>query len=122
MANLKRHIGDIQVLVNPITNQMEWISPSNLSIFVGKVDYDENGKKKVVSGALKKLGVFLSEKDEEIKELKEQLKEQKEQALAFKKQYKQTIKGIIKVLEIVVPQMELNSQEMNDLLFNLEEE
>lgn len=71
MNNIKCKKGDIQVLINPITKQTEWQNPSNIYIYIGKVDCNENGQKRVFSGTPMQLGVFLSEKDEEIKHFKE---------------------------------------------------
>ena len=71
MNNIKCKKGDIQVLINPITKQTEWQNPSNIFIYIGKVDYNENGQKRVFSGTPMQLGVFLSEKEEEIQHFKE---------------------------------------------------
>lgn len=118
MNNLKCKKGDIQVLVNPATKQTEWQNPSNIYIYIGKVDYNENGQKRVFSGTPKQLGVFLSEKEDEIQKLKEEVKALKE----FKVSYKKTMKQVVAFLEIVVPQLELNSIEINDILSSMEEE
>lgn len=121
MNNLKTKKGDIQILVNPLTKQFEFISPSNLEILVGTVVLNDTGKKKVVSAAPKQLGVVISELTAENKELKEKNKELKNELSSFKASYKKTMKGVVKLLEILVPQMELNSLELNDLLDNVEE-
>lgn len=72
MGTLKAKRGDIQILVNPLTKQYEYISPSNLEILVGKVITNEN-KKTVVSAIPIKLGVFLSEKEKEISGLSDEI-------------------------------------------------
>ena len=118
MNNIKCKKGDIQVLVNPVTKQTEWQNPSNIYIYIGKVDYNENGQKRVFSGTPKQLGVFFSEKVDEIQKLKEEVKALKE----FKASYKKTMKQVVALLEIVVPQLELNSIEINDILSSMEEE
>ena len=38
---------DIPYLVDPVTQEKNWISPSNLVIYVGTVITDEKGNKKV---------------------------------------------------------------------------
>ena len=116
MSNIKIKKGDIQVLLNPLTKQCVWISPSNLEVYVGNVVLNEDCKKKVVSATPKQLGVVISELTTENKELKEQNKELKNELSKFKASYKKTMKGVVKLLEILVPQMELNSLELNDLL------
>ena len=122
MSNIKAKKGDIPQLVNPITNQQEWVNPSNIYVLIGKVDYNEAGQKRVFNGQPKQLGVFLSEKDEEIKNLKDQLKDAKETLTTFKAQYKRDMKNVVKLLELVVPQLELNSLELNNILSSMEEE
>lgn len=120
MNNLKIKKGDIQVLVNPLTKQCEWVNPSNIEINIGKVDYTETGKK-VTSGSPKKIGIYLSEKEKEIKDLQEENKELRNELSKFKATYKKNMKAVTKLLEILVPQMELNSLELNDILTNMED-
>lgn len=113
--------GDIQQLVNPLTKQTEWVNPSNIYIFIGKVDLNEVGQKRVFNGTPKQLGVFLSEKETEIQTLKEQLKETKDALATFKAQYKKTMRDVVTLLELVVPQMELNQIDLNNILESMEE-
>ena len=120
MNNLKIKKGDIQVLVNPLTKQCEWVNPSNIEINIGNVDYTETGKK-VTSGSPKKIGIYLSEKEKEIKDLQEENKELRNELSKFKATYKKNMKAVTKLLEILVPQMELNSLELNDILTNMED-
>ena len=121
MNNLKGKKGDLQVLVNPLTKQSEWCSPSDLAILVGKVDYTSGGQKKVTSAAPKTLGVLLSEQQAQVKELQKENAELRNELAKFKSSYKSTMKNVTKLLEILVPQMELNSLELNDILTNMED-
>lgn len=122
MSNVfKAKKGDIQVLVNPLTRQCVWVNPSNLDIYVGKVVMNDDCQKKVVSASPKQLGVILSELAAENKELRESNKDLKNELAKFKASYKNTMKGVTRLLEILVPQMELNQLELNDILTNMEE-
>lgn len=67
MNILKMKKGDIMVLVNPVTKQTEWVSPSNLLINV--------------NGSLKKLGVVLEENQRHIEDLENENKKLKEEYL-----------------------------------------
>lgn len=100
--------GDLVMLVDPITKATSYISPSNVIVYVGTVK-EENGIKKVELGTPKQLGVFLSEKDKEIRDTRLELDQ-------LKINYRKNMKKVIDVLHILVGQTELNSLDLNELL------
>ena len=100
---------DIPMLIDPISQQQSWISPSNLVIFVGTVITDEKGNKKVGSAVPKELGVFLSEKDNEILKLNKEISD-------LKINYRKNMKKLVDVLNILVGQTELNALDLNEIL------
>lgn len=104
---------DLQCLIDPATQQKGWISPSDLIIFVGTVITDDKGNKKVGSAIGKNLGVFLSEKDNEIDSLRKEINE-------LKTTYRKNMKELSKIIEILIGQTELNGLNLSELKDNLE--
>lgn len=101
--------GNIAVLIDPVTQKTQWVSPNDLIVYTGLVKTDEKGNKSVGAGTPKKLGVFLSEKDDEISRLNKELS-------SLKLNYKKNMKKILDILHILVGQTELNSLDLNELL------
>ena len=100
---------DIPSLIDPVTKATCWISPTNMVIYVGTVVTDEKGNKKVGSAVPKELGVFLSEKDDEISKLKKEISD-------LKINYRKNMKKLVKVLNILVGQTEVNALDLNEIL------
>ena len=107
--------GDLVMLVDPITKATSYISPSNVIVYVGTVK-EENGIKKVELGTPILLGVFLSEKENEIRETKKELRETKKELSDLKINYKKNMKILIGVINVLVAQTEINSLDLNELL------
>lgn len=106
---------DIPYLVDPVTQAKNWISPSDLIIYVGTVVTDEKGNKKVGVATGKKLGVFLSEKDNEIDSLRKEI-------TALSTSYRKNMKGLLTIIEMLIAQMSINNAELTDLVTKMEEE
>ncbi len=104
---------DIPYLIDPVTQSKGWIAPSNLVVFIGTVIKDEKGNKKVGSATGKELGVFLSEKDNEIDSLRKELSE-------LKTSYRKNMKYLLNIIEILIGQTELNGLNLSELKDNLE--
>ena len=105
---------DIPYLIDPITQQRGWIAPSDLMIFIGTVITDEKGNKKVGSAVGKQLGVFLSEKENEIDSLRKELGE-------FKATTRKNTRYLLKIIEILIGQTELNGLNLQEIKDNLED-
>lgn len=104
---------DLACLVDPVTQEKQWISPSNLIIYIGTVITDEKGNKKVGSALPKELGVFLSEKDNEIDQLRKEVGE-------FKSTYRKNTKYLLNIIEILIGQTEVNGLTLSEIKDNLE--
>jgi len=104
---------DIPYLIDPVTQTKGWMSPSNLMIFIGTVITDDKGNKKVGSATGKELGVFLSEKDDEIDKLRKEISE-------FKTTYRKNTKYLLSIIEILIGQTELNGLNLSEIKDNLE--
>ena len=107
MINGKK--GNIAILIDPLAQKQKWVSPNDLNVYIGTVKTDEKGNKTVSAGTLTTLGVFLSEKDDEITELKKEVND-------LKVNYRKNIKKLVDVLNILVGQTELNALDLNELL------
>lgn len=104
---------DIPFLLDPVTQSKGWIAPSDLIIFVGTVVTDDKGNKKVGSAVGKNLGVFLSEKENEIDTLRKEISE-------LKTTYRKNMKELKKIIEILIGQTELNGLNLSEIKDNLE--
>lgn len=113
MAKFNGNKYDLRYLNDPITQETRWISPSDLMIFIGTVVTDKDGNKKVGSAVGKKLGVFLSEKDNEIDSLRKEITE-------FKTTYRKNTKYLLSIIEILIGQTELNGLNLSEIKDNLE--
>ncbi|MCR5112722.1 MAG: hypothetical protein K6A63_02165 [Acholeplasmatales bacterium] len=106
--------GDIVMLIDPITQKKQYISPSNVIIYTGTVVTDEKGNKSVGTATPKQLGVFLSEKDAEIASLTKELSQ-------FKTSTRKSFKKLVSVLEILVGQTEVNNLDINEIIDSMED-
>lgn len=107
MINGKK--GNIAILIDPVSQKQKWVSPNDLNIYIGTVKTDEKGIKTVGVGTLTTLGVFLSEKDDEIRQTKKELSD-------LKSNYRKNLKKLVDILNILVGQTEVNALDLNELL------
>lgn len=110
----KGNKGDIEILVDSISQTKQYMSPSNLIVYVGTIKEDDKGNKSVILGAPNKLGVFLSSQKAEHEALRKEFD-------AYKATTRKTIKTLVNIVEILVGQTEANNLNLNEVLDSLED-
>ena len=107
--------GDIPVLVNPLTKEQKFVSPTELLIYVGTVLQDENGKKKVGTGTLKPLGVVASENTNDIESLQKELNE-------LKISYRKVVSCLITICDVLVNTAVINNLDIQEIKNTIKED
>ena len=107
--------GNIEVYIDEY-GSTKAISPDELLIFIGTVvENSQTHEKKVGTGNLKKLGVVISEQQNEIDTLQKELNE-------LKISYRKNMKTLVDIISVLTSQTELNNMNINNIKDDLKED